>query len=304
MKFNSTPVSVSSTTSARRGFTLLELLVVIGIIGILIATSLSLFSGATDNAKATKCQTNMVRLAKAALSAAQKDTVNGVIPHAGSYKYADFSSGKLRYPECRGWISWSKAPGAESKGGGNLIGFSEGSDEVRRYAITNGAIWKAIDGSLDSYQCPVHAEACYKKNKRNPGWSYVMNQAFGYDEKNGGGPLPGWKGKSLEGLQNGEKTLLFAEIQGLNSTEYGLTARTEGNGTYGDGVLQYNNEVIGFNHKRNRGLVGHVVFADAHCESLRYPKGGLSLQKLTEALCKGHDLKFDGKKYEDLTPTR
>jgi len=285
----------------KKGFTLVELLVVIGIIGLLAAVTISQFGGATETAKLTQCKANLRNLAIAVQNTAQSND-DGAYPAAGSHKYAHFENGKVRYPERHGWVSWGKAPDANSKGGGAQITFSVSDDEQRRWAITNGAIWTAVGGAVSSYQCPVHAKSFYKANKRNPAWSYVMNQAFGYDSKYGSGPLPSWSGRTFEGTTNGERLLLFAEIQGVDDEETGLRANTEGSGTEGDGVLQYSkNEVIGFNHMTSRGISGHVAFADGHVETLAYPHGGLSLTELTKALCEGHELRFDGKKYEDMS---
>jgi len=284
---------------AKKGFTLIELLVVIGIIGALMAIGISQFGGANETALATKCKANMLNITRAVQNVAQGDE-NGAFPAAGSFKYSSFYNGKVRYYERHGWVSWSRAPGETAKGGGTTIPFSVSDEEQRQYALTNGAIWSAVGGAQSSYQCPIHAEAFYKVHKRYPAWSYAMNQAFGFDSKYGGGPLPGWSGLSLAGTSNGERLLLFAEIQGRDVDENNvhLKANTEGGGTSGDGVLQYSkSEVIGFNHKISRRLNGHVSFADGHVETLAYPRGGISLTELTEALCQGKELQYDGKQY-------
>lgn len=296
MKFKTLASTFSST--GRAGFTLLELLVVIGIIGVLAAVTISQFGGATETAKATQCMTNLRNLAVAVQNVADRDP-DGNFPAAGSFKYAYFGGGKVQYHERKGWVSWGRCSGSGSKGGGQVISFAAQDEELSRFAITNGAIWSAIGGGKSSYTCPVHANTFYKKNrKRYPNWSYVMNQDFGFDKNYGGGPLAGWMGKTLTGVLNGERLLLFAEVQGLDDREHGLNANTEGGGTLGDGVLQYSkNEVIGFNHKVSRGLAGHVAFADGHVESLRYPNSG-SLTELTKWLCQGTPVRFDGKRYD------
>ena len=287
----------------KAGFTLLELLVVLGIIGILAAVTISQFGGATASAKATTCKTNLRNLAIAVQNAALENQ-DGNLPAAGSYKYFWFEDGKTVYPTRKGWISWNvQRENNRTKGGGSQIPFSSGDKEGLRHAITNGAIWRAIGGSVKSYQCPVHAAACYKANKRYPGWSYLMNQDMGFDSNYGSGPLPSATWRTLENITNADRMLLFCEIQGVDVKEHGLKANVDGGGTEGDAVLQYSkNEVLGFNHQiTGKRWVAHVAYVDGHVGQLMYPRRGLSLTEITKAICQGHELSFDGSAYEDMS---
>lgn len=310
---NNTLASQVSRRSS--GFTLLELLVVIGIIGVLAAVTIAQFGGATASAKATTCMTNMRNLAVAVQNSAMANH-DGWYPAAGSYKWTDPRGRKLYYPVHKGWISWNMVRENDtSKGGGSSIPFSSGDKEALRLAVTNGAIWRASGASFKSYQCPVHADACYKRNKRYPGWSYVMNQMFGFDSNYGSGPRLNLGGRTLEnvgqmyidgkGWRSGsaDRMLLFSEIQGVDIAEQGLRANVDGGGTEGDSVLQYEkNEIIGFNHQVNgKRWIAHVAFADGHVARMFLPRGGLSLTEITKSLCMGHELTFDGSKYEDVS---
>ena len=308
-------VTLASQTSRRTsGFTLLELLVVIGIIGILAAVTIAQFGGATASAKATTCMTNMRNLAVAVQNAAMANH-DGWYPAAGTYKWTKPIGGKLRYPTHKGWITWNNAHDSDAvKGGSAPVTFASGDEKTLRLAITNGAIWRAVGASLKSYQCPVHADACYKRNRRYPGWSYVMNQAFGFDANYGSGPLLNLNGRTLESVgsfyenkkwvkRGADHVLLFSEIQGVDIQEQGLRANLDGGGTEGDSVLQYDkNELIGFNHQvSGKRWVAHVAFADGHVGRMFLPRGGLSLTEITKALCLGHELTFDGRRYEDVS---
>ena len=298
----------------KSAFTLIELLVVIGIIGVLSAVMVGVMRGSSDSARAAQCMNNMRGLAVAAMNHVMASDY-GNYPTAGSYKYR-YMSTKKTYPEVHGWVSWGKCAGSSSPAGGDTISFSEANYETRIYAITNGCLWSAGSKSEKTYLCPEHDAACLKANKTHPGWSYVMNESFGWARNGTGTPLPGWTGLSSGSTLsvydkdlNANKArapqyvLMFAEIQGYTDAEHGLTALTSASGESGDGVLQYRNtsESIGFNHLQNSGkLSGHVAFADGHVEKFLYPESG-GAEQLTRWLCAGRQVAFTGTAYQDLT---
>ncbi len=302
--------------NAKSAFTMIEMLVVIGIIGILASVLLATFGGASDSARASQCEANMRNLATACTTYAMQEA-NGFFPAAGSFQYLhpDTKSFKKKdWERMRiGWISGTEQPGDRAPGG--IIPFNSQSEDMLRHALTNGAggvIWKIVEGSRKTYQCPIHAEACRKANGRLPGWSYVMNKEFGYDKSDSNSKTSTFQGLRIASkLDIGGKSrdpsrvLMFAELQGadIDDTVNGVKIHAELNasGTKADGVLDYDNESIGFNHKIGRGrYAAHVAFTDGHVERLHNPISGISRLKLTEALCKGHEIRFNGKAYEDL----
>lgn len=300
-------------TGNKSAFTLIELLVVIGIIGILSAVMLGLLGGTSDAARATQCISNLRDLSVAVNTFTMHDG-DGNYPPAGSLKWTSWKGRSVTYPERAGWISWNTKGGVNnsSKGCPPYISFSEGDQELLRYAITNGCIWAMGGRSEKVYVCPVHDAACLKANKRHPGWSYVMNEAFKWNED--GRPFALWTSMSRGNLnvydstkrgdvvRPPDKVLLFAEIQGLTDAKRGLSANVNGSGNRGDCVLQYkkDNETIGFNHALSGGkLAGHVAFADGHVEKLMYPESG-GAEQLTKWLCSGREVSFNGTAYQDL----
>ncbi len=299
---------------SKSAFTLIELLVVIGIIGILSAVMIGMMGGTSNSARATQCMNNMRGLAVAAINYAMQDA-DGNFPAAGSHKWTRATS-PITYPERRGWISWDyKSPNDRSKAGGSAIPFNEANRETLLFAITNGCIWAMGGKSEQVYRCPEHDAACLKANKRHPGWSYVMNEAFGWASLGLDTPLLGWTSQNHGNMyvydttkgsgvtRSPDRVLMFAEIQGYTDTKHGLTALTSASGDRGDSVLQYKSTVepIGFNHPQSSGkIAGHVAFADGHVEKLLYPESG-NVEQLTQWLCSGHEVSFDGRQYTDVT---
>ena len=66
------------------GFSIIELMVVIGILAILIAALLPFLGGSSDSAEGVKCKNNMKNLALAVIACAQADDADGHLTAAGS----------------------------------------------------------------------------------------------------------------------------------------------------------------------------------------------------------------------------
>ena len=272
----------------KKAFTLVELLVVIGIIGILAGVLIASFSGSSDSARAAKCLTNLKNLASANQLYGSN---NGHIVNAYStVSLSDnvASSGESLYYETPGWVSWYSRgvfPSTSAATGEEISTYSD-DDEKRIYCLTNGALWKYISGNSSAYVCAQHINAV----KGRPLWSYVENQAF--------------CGVVYTTLTRADRMLLFAEMP-FDGSEDGNYAPSTSHTDYNDCTLKKDgSEMIGFNHKTGKGAASaHVVFADGHVEKLRQPTNGLSTgdkKELTKWLCEGKDISFDGREYEKL----
>ena len=317
------------------GFSLIELLVVIGIIGVLAGVLMVSFSGGTESARAAKCLSNMRNLAQGAMSIGAK---THHFPYAGSHAtIGTDGNGNSVYYEHVGWISWlskndeygtrtrSKSKPQSFVNCKNLGAYCSpnGVDEDGDFALSNGKLWTAVGKERAVYTCPEHVLRADRQRVRVR-WSYVMNAAFGYDYTGGSeatGTEDGSAGVWFNTSRLGRR-LLFAElpIGGKPIASTDLNGKHQDEYQIGDGspltdcVLQYKASVngkdynsdwsgvaesIAFNHKSGKRWCAHVVFADGHTEKLIAPRtsGGLSDEQLTALLCAGADVGFDGTSY-------
>ena len=325
-----------SFAKSRGGFTIIELLVVIGIIGVLAGVLLASFSGGTESARAAKCLSNMRNLAQGAISyAADKQW----FPFAGSHAAigAD-GGGKIYYQERVGWISWlSKNDEYYTRGsrGGPARSFQKCAnisafctdEEDAAFAITNGALWKYVGQNRETYVCPSHAIMA-KKHAATARFSYAMSAAFGYDWTQGSKAATsvGAGHITMNNTTRLDRRLMFSELpfaihnasDSANEVSEDV-AYSSGNDTeLVDCTLQYKAsyngkdynadwggtaEAIHFNHKSGKRYCAHVAFADGHVEKLLLPKGsgGLNSVQLTALLCGGVDVSFNGSSYNLIT---
>ncbi len=300
---------VARACARAAGFTLLELLIVIGIIGVLAAVLISQFGGATESARAAECLTHMRNLANAVQNYAMTASY---YPCAGDVEYVTADNAELRYKYNKGYISRYADSNPYANGGAtshqSLQTVSPYCTELEqsRYCVTNGALWAYGARKMDEYVCPSHKRFTKKQGLVGPAWSYVMNPYFGYDSSNGS-EATGTGGGSISygTCKRADRRLLFAELQWESSTGIDPVLETSPS-TRLDGVLQYDRddwsgtkEAIGFNHKVGKKYVAHVCFADGHTEKIAMPGSGSSgeLVELTKWLCDSDDIQFNGSKW-------
>ena len=286
---------------SRKGFTLVELMVVIALIGILAAALVTVAGRVGPAGKAVRCKNNLRNLAQAALSyAVANEGGYNRLPWAGSYEHlsveVDNDRRRMAYRHRVGWVSctWSggspwpqrsgEAPAERwfnwdtSQGGTLVSGRAQfhGDRTSAFFSLTNGTLWKYVGKSVDAYVCDVHKTAC--KGRASGEFiarSYVMNASFGMDFRNGKTTAED-RSKPLEGMsQNADKLLMFAELPAFTLSGGRFVEGPEVRaGQYSDGVLDtrikgYRNdsssqEIIGFNNMVAGRPVAHVAFSDGH----------------------------------------
>ncbi|MDB5325578.1 MAG: hypothetical protein JWM57_1147 [Phycisphaerales bacterium] len=196
--------AISSQNSSRKGFTLVELLVVIGIIALLISILLPSLNKAREAARRVKCLSNMRQIALAMTMFTQDN--NGLMPGQGVagkfYKANKISMGiyiPANQAEVIGmanWISYSRAtdPINASMGTGNTAG-SIGDQNITmsglaRYLGVKPTVAQtpdtqnSVSPQLDSlYRCPSDKlEGRYADTLGAPQkvyrYSYAANKLF------------------------------------------------------------------------------------------------------------------------------
>ncbi|MFO7937598.1 MAG: type II secretion system protein [Kiritimatiellia bacterium] len=273
---------------SKKGFTLVELLIVMSIIGILAAALVVSMPKVSERARDMKCKTNLRNLAQASLAYAVQ---NGAFPLASPTENVSVdsnNSGELRYTEVKGWVNWTGAatwPSSSKQFG--QMSLPQMTGDLAFNSITNGSLWSYTSKDASIYCCPAFKKQAKADGMEEVWRSYVMNYYFR------------WHGQSslgfhrhndfafdLDGIsRTAETVLMFAELP-----KNDIDTSPEG----GDGRLDPENadEYIGFNHRVGKRNISHIAYADGHVGVLMEPLGGAKsdLKELTEYLCLGDEV--------------
>ena len=295
----------------KKAFTLIELLIVIGIIAVLTAVMMPVLTGGTESALSARCLANMRSLAIACQTYQMGETEAGKFPIAYSQSRTILDSaqnGKLirHVMELPGWISWfsnyafDSAPETIEVQDSWNVSCYDPDYKVRDYCLSRGTLWAPAGQNAEVYRCPKHKRTV--KGVKQVIWSYAMYKDI----------VPGNGLGTTFAAPGMERKLLFAELQYLPNDKVEYKPNPSPCHQY-DCTLEPGDErreTIGINHVSGKNLCAHVVFGDGHVEKLIIPsrksKSGVwridlshkQIEDLTTWLCQGLDVSFNGTKFE------
>ena len=228
----------------RKGFTLVEMLVVIVIISLLAMASVKMIGTARTAGHASRCQGNLKALWQGAMNCAS-ETDSGDLPYAGSY---DFYWQRTQTHHCRnGWVCWVpngspdpkyyKLPADKAdriacirQESGSVKGKEKTESHSLYYPVVGGAANAANDEQAENsirysyffdhvyqdmsiYCCPTYRSVVSGAKR-----SYVMNEWFG-SRRN-----PIWEPRHLHRLSDSvqaSRILLFTEMPFTSGSKTG-----------------------------------------------------------------------------------
>lgn len=276
------------------GFTLLELLVVIVIIGILAAMLFPVLGRIQERGREVKCASNLRQLHMAAISYVSSQGARGRLPRAASAKvwHYDEETSTYGFSWQKGWVASHPENSANMKSYWWEAGGSLGT-----YCIRNGTLFDFLGdvGDESVYVCPTMAHVARKEltgQYRNVTRSYGMNMDLShviYTDIDGLSRKMLFADQGFNKMTEALQSLRDAAeviVAPRNPSDTDLKDGSEGTQRFFrgiDGSIDYKKqagankadtrEKIGELHGRKPGAktgMANVIFADGHVEKVTY----------------------------------
>jgi len=244
------------------GFTLVELLVVIGIIAVLVSILLPSLNRAREAANQTKCLSNLRQLGMAFQMYLNEN--KGAFPYSGRYDI----------PKNEDWLWWQETPYA------GRVQADIRQSAIAKYLAPNGNV------NADFFRCP--SDDLSQRPAALPGGQYLYSYSMNYFlEDSPYDPVAGYKAPRLSSIKNtSDKIILVeedaytAEGTGINDGAWVAPAVNYGDPSYVNNTTG-NGDLLSIRHDGNKAKPdagwkfpdipnkerrGNVNFIDGHAE--------------------------------------